>query len=75
MGVWLVLAFNKIRGMQSNKITEKMNGSRDTVAAVGVLMIRTLPFTNFNSSIKVFRHALSLDEVILSSKPPFEKVD
>lgn len=36
---------------------------RDTVASVGVIMGRTLPFTNSNSSIKTFRHALSLDEV------------
>jgi len=36
---------------------------RDTVASVGVIMGRTLPFTNSNTSIKTFRHALSLDEV------------
>ncbi|TFK34711.1 hypothetical protein BDQ12DRAFT_726579 [Crucibulum laeve] len=37
-------------------------GVWDTVASVGVVMSRTLPFTNSNSSIKTFRHALSLDE-------------
>lgn len=33
------------------------------MASVGVIMGRSLPFTNSNSSIKTFRHALSLDEV------------
>ncbi|KAJ2929449.1 hypothetical protein H1R20_g7642, partial [Candolleomyces eurysporus] len=37
-------------------------GVWDTVASVGVIVGRTLPFTNSNSSIKTFRHALSLDE-------------
>ncbi|KAF9485751.1 hypothetical protein BDN70DRAFT_870613 [Pholiota conissans] len=37
-------------------------GVWDTVASVGVIMGRTLPFTNSNSSIRTFRHALSLDE-------------
>lgn len=38
-------------------------GVWDTVASVGVIASRTLPFTNSNSSIRVFRHALALDEV------------
>ncbi|TFK34717.1 hypothetical protein BDQ12DRAFT_726584 [Crucibulum laeve] len=37
-------------------------GVWDTVASVGLVMRRTLPFTNSNESIKTFRHALSLDE-------------
>ncbi|KAF9525477.1 hypothetical protein CPB83DRAFT_859310 [Crepidotus variabilis] len=37
-------------------------GVWDTVASVGIISGRTLPFTNSNSSIKTFRHALSLDE-------------
>ncbi|KAF9525476.1 hypothetical protein CPB83DRAFT_859308 [Crepidotus variabilis] len=37
-------------------------GLWDTVASVGVMMGRTLPFTNANRSIKTVRHALSLDE-------------
>lgn len=37
-------------------------GVWDTVASVGVIASRTLPFTNSNSSIRVFRHALALDE-------------
>ena len=36
---------------------------RDTVASVGMLMSKTLPFTTANTTIKTFRHALSLDEV------------
>lgn len=37
-------------------------GVWDTVASVGVVMGRTLPFSNANRGIKIFRHALSLDE-------------
>lgn len=36
---------------------------RDTVASVGVIMGRSLPFVSTNRLIKTFRHALSLDEV------------
>ena len=36
---------------------------RDTVASVGLLYGRNLPFTTNNEGIRVFRHALSLDEV------------
>jgi hypothetical protein len=43
-------------------VTIDFMGVWDTVASVGVIMGRTLPFTNSNSSIKTFRHALSLDE-------------
>ncbi|KAF8955953.1 hypothetical protein BDZ97DRAFT_1764234 [Flammula alnicola] len=39
-----------------------VRGLRETVVSVGVITGRTLPFTNSNSSIKTFRHALSLDE-------------
>ncbi|CDO77136.1 hypothetical protein BN946_scf184657.g11 [Trametes cinnabarina] len=37
-------------------------GVWETVSSVGVLMTRTLPFTTANTTIKRFRHALSLDE-------------
>ncbi|KAF9013136.1 hypothetical protein BDQ17DRAFT_1386764 [Cyathus striatus] len=37
-------------------------GVWDTVASVGILLSRSLPFTNSNTSIRTFRHALSLDE-------------
>ncbi len=36
---------------------------RDTVASVGVVMGRSLPFVDRNATIKVFRQGLSLDEV------------
>lgn len=36
---------------------------RDTVASVGVIYGRNLPFTSSNSAVRIFRHALSLDEV------------
>lgn len=38
-------------------------GVWDTVASVGVIASRNLPFTATNESIKIFRHALSLDDV------------
>jgi uncharacterized protein (DUF2235 family) len=38
-------------------------GVWDTVASVGFLRERTLPFTESNRGIKTFRHALALDEV------------
>ncbi|KII90919.1 hypothetical protein PLICRDRAFT_107215 [Plicaturopsis crispa FD-325 SS-3] len=37
-------------------------GVWDTVASVGVVMGRSLPFVESNRDIKTFRHALSLDE-------------
>ncbi|KAJ7078619.1 hypothetical protein B0H15DRAFT_860330 [Mycena belliarum] len=43
-------------------VTVEFLGVWDTVASVGVLMGRSLPFTGTNDSIKTFRHAVSLDE-------------
>ncbi|KZT42652.1 hypothetical protein SISSUDRAFT_979749 [Sistotremastrum suecicum HHB10207 ss-3] len=37
-------------------------GCWDTVASTGLLMSKTLPFVSSNTAIRVFRHALSLDE-------------
>ena len=37
--------------------------NRDTVMSVGVVMGRSLPFVDVNTTIRVFRQALSLDEV------------
>jgi len=37
-------------------------GVWDTVQSTGVLVSRSLPFTDSNTSIRIFRHALSLDE-------------
>ncbi|KAL4250658.1 hypothetical protein ABKN59_005360 [Abortiporus biennis] len=37
-------------------------GVWETVASVGIISGRSLPFTTANQTIKVFRHALSLDE-------------
>ncbi|KAG7088031.1 hypothetical protein E1B28_012067 [Marasmius oreades] len=43
-------------------VTVEFIGVWDTVSSVGFITNRTLPFTNSNSSVKTFRHALSLDE-------------
>ncbi|KAF8885707.1 hypothetical protein CPB84DRAFT_1850310 [Gymnopilus junonius] len=43
-------------------VTIDFMGVWETVASVGVIMGKTLPFTNSNNSIKTFRQALSLDE-------------
>ncbi|KAF9653862.1 hypothetical protein BDM02DRAFT_3086688 [Thelephora ganbajun] len=43
-------------------VTIDFVGVWDTVASVGLLYGRNLPFTTNNEAIRVFRHALSLDE-------------
>jgi hypothetical protein len=43
-------------------VTIDFLGVWDTVASVGIVYGRTLPFTSANSAVRVFRHALSLDE-------------
>jgi hypothetical protein len=37
--------------------------NRDTISTVGLIMSRSLPSLEPSSSIRVFRHAVSLDEV------------
>lgn len=37
------------------------------MASVGIVFAKTLPFTTTNTTIKTFRHALALDEVLLYS--------
>lgn len=37
--------------------------NRDTVSSVGLVMSRSLPFVEVNTTIRVFRQALALDEV------------
>ena len=48
--------------------------NRDTVMSMGVVMGRSLPFVDVNTTIRVFRQALSLDEVcghdLLSAQSP-----
>ncbi|KAH8104644.1 hypothetical protein BXZ70DRAFT_601721 [Cristinia sonorae] len=44
-------------------------GVWDTVASVGVVMARNLPFTTSNTTIKTFRHAVSLDERRVKFRP------
>jgi uncharacterized protein (DUF2235 family) len=43
--------------------TENRLMDRDTVASVGIIMARSLPFVDVNTTIRVFRQSLSLDEV------------
>lgn len=43
-------------------ITIDFLGVWDTVASVGIIYGRSLPFTSANSAVRIFRHALSLDE-------------
>lgn len=51
------------------KVKVDFMGVWDTVASVGVIASRTLPFTNSNSSVTTFRHALALDERRARFKP------
>ncbi|KIY51549.1 hypothetical protein FISHEDRAFT_36896 [Fistulina hepatica ATCC 64428] len=46
-------------------------GAWDTVASVGLVLPRTLPFINTNKGIKVFRHAISLDERRAMFRPDY----
>ncbi|KAN0138084.1 Uncharacterized alpha/beta hydrolase domain (DUF2235) domain containing protein [Lactarius tabidus] len=46
-------------------------GVWDTVASVGVVMSKSLPFVTGNTAIRVFRHALSLDEHRANFRPNF----
>lgn len=48
----------EVGGIDSDPI---LSPCRDTVSSVGVIP-HTLPFTSSNTAIRVFRHALSLDE-------------
>ncbi|OJA19282.1 hypothetical protein AZE42_04487 [Rhizopogon vesiculosus] len=44
-------------------------GVWDTVSSVGIIYPRRLPLTDANESVKLFRHALSLDECRVRFKP------
>ncbi|PIL22453.1 hypothetical protein GSI_15141 [Ganoderma sinense ZZ0214-1] len=44
-------------------------GVWETIASVGVIMSPSLPFTTANTTIKTFRHALSLDEHRVKFQP------
>lgn len=46
----------------SRDVNIEFVGVWDTVQSTGVLLSRSLPFTDSNTSIKTFRHALALDE-------------
>ncbi|KAI9573688.1 hypothetical protein HD554DRAFT_919791 [Boletus coccyginus] len=46
----------------SRDVKVEFVGVWDTVQSTGVLVNRVLPFTDSSSAVKVFRHALSLDE-------------
>lgn len=50
-------------GGGQGKGAESGGGRKDTVASVGSLYGRTLSFATNNEAIRVFRHALSFDEV------------
>lgn len=50
-------------------VTIEFVGVWDTVASVGVIMGKNLPFTTSNKTIKTFRHALSLDERRVKFRP------
>lgn len=56
IGVWSVLYHHTLASRSSHLVR-----FRDTVTSVG-LIPRTLPFTTSNTSVRTFRHAVSLDE-------------
>jgi len=61
LGVWF--ASIPITGICWPRLIVRFACRRDTVASVGHFYSPTLPFVGSNDMIKVFRHALSLDEV------------
>jgi uncharacterized protein (DUF2235 family) len=52
-------------------VTIDFLGVWDTVASVGVIMSKSLPFVKGNTAIRVFRHALALDEHRANFRPNF----
>ncbi|KAF9262999.1 hypothetical protein L218DRAFT_959827 [Marasmius fiardii PR-910] len=58
-GITLAAGFKKT---YCSTVTVEFIGVWDTVSSVGVIMGKTLPFTNSNSAVRTFRHAVSLDE-------------
>lgn len=63
LGVWFVVSTACKMHMMMDA---DWPSCRDTVDSVGILWGRTLPFTAGNKAIRVFRHALALDEVSLT---------
>ncbi|KAI9444533.1 hypothetical protein H4582DRAFT_1806636 [Lactarius indigo] len=55
----------------SREVPIEFVGVWDTVASVGFIMNKTLPFADVNTTIRVFRQALSLDEVRPDLSIPF----
>lgn len=53
----------------SRDVKVEFVGVWDTVQSTGVLFSRSLPFTDSNTLIKTFRHALSLDEHRVKFQP------
>ena len=60
VGVWYDSSYHR-------NVLELFTSTRDTVQSTGILHSRALPFTNSNTGIRTFRHAVSLDEVRSSS--------
>ena len=65
LGVWFVSI--PVTGMYWLFLIIHFGCHRDTVASVGHFYSPTLPFVGSNDMIKVFRHALALDEVRMTS--------
>jgi len=55
----------------SREVPIEFIGVWDTVASVGVIMGKTLPFVGVNSTIKTFRQAIALDEHRAKYRPNF----
>ncbi|KAI0248361.1 hypothetical protein BJV78DRAFT_1131702 [Lactifluus subvellereus] len=55
----------------SRSVTIDFVGVWDTVASIGAIWSRTLPFASGNTAIKVFRQALALDEHRAKFRPTF----
>ncbi|KAK1230821.1 hypothetical protein PQX77_006093 [Marasmius sp. AFHP31] len=60
-GIQLAAGF-KSTYCSNHSVKIEFIGVWDTVSSVGVIMTRSLPFTNSNTAVKTFRHAVAIDE-------------
>ncbi|KAI0287716.1 hypothetical protein BC826DRAFT_1178252 [Russula brevipes] len=70
VGVWAKLsAMRNILDDMRAKSFDQHSFNRDMVASMGIIGSRALPFIDVNENIRVFRHALALDEHCAKFRP------
>ncbi|KAI0295035.1 hypothetical protein BC826DRAFT_968627 [Russula brevipes] len=70
VGVWAKLsAMRNILDDMRAKSFDQHSFNRDMVASMGIIGSRALPFIDVNENIRVFRHAIALDEHCAKFRP------